>query len=116
MPDQPQTLAPAKKAQKPLIVFLRLYDAERRRMEASCRRTGLGLNDIGLAGTLAEIARHEAAASPIEPAVAKLVTEAQREGIDVRACLKTAIKATLEQRALITAACSPCALTLPCRH
>lgn len=62
-----------RKAEKPLVVWFRLYGAEKRAMQAVAGKRRGAHNAIALAGTMAEIARLEAAALPVTPAELKAI-------------------------------------------
>lgn len=68
-----QAVTPLKKDEKPLVVFLRIYAANKARLLKVCRHTGLDHNAIGLAGTLAEIERLEQHLLPVTPAELKAI-------------------------------------------
>lgn len=81
-----------KKTTDPLVVWFRLYDGDKARVTALTGFRRGAHNALAYEGLMDLVARREAAASPIDPAVAKLVTEAQRKGVDVRACLRDALR------------------------
>lgn len=69
---------PLRKAEKPLVVWFRLYGAEKRAMQAVAGKRRGAHNAVALAGTMAEIARLEAAALPVTPAELKAIASFKR--------------------------------------
>lgn len=93
MPSAPR------KAEKPLICFLRLHGTAKKRMEAVCRKYSTTHNDVARAGTLKELLRLETHAGEIDAEVAKAIAEARQIGVDPVAAIRDRIAALLESRA-----------------
>ena len=68
-------LKPTLKKQEsaPLVVFFRLYGSDKTAMRAVAGKRRGAHNAIAMAGTMAEIARLQAAAGPVTPSEAKAI-------------------------------------------
>lgn len=98
--------AALKKQQVPLICYFRLYGADKAALlSVSGKRRGAH-NAIALAGTMAEIARLKAAASPVTPKVAKAIASYRkvtgRDDVDL--ILAAEMRAHIQREIASTAA------------
>jgi hypothetical protein len=75
------TKSTQKKSQEPLVIFLRLYDEAKTRMEAVCAKFSTDHNKVGMAGTLAEIYRLETLPPSISPDEWAAISEMRALGI-----------------------------------
>lgn len=76
----------------PKPVFYRLRKDVSDRLDCVSRTHMRDRNDIARDGLVREIARLEASAAPVSPDLLKLVTEAQRMGVDVPAVLRSELQ------------------------
>lgn len=82
-----------RKAEKPIICFVRLYGAEKMRMLAVCRDFSTDHNAVARAGIGAEVLRLERHAEAIDEATAMVIAEARALDIDPVTALRAAIAA-----------------------
>ena len=88
--------------EKPLAIFIRLYEPATTRMRAVCQRFSTDHNAIAMAGTLAEMARLENSAGIISPEDSRAIQEARRLGLDPLEILTAAAAAKLSTEATFT--------------
>jgi hypothetical protein len=81
----------SKKAEKPLVVFLRLYGADQKRLKKLCTDLSRHHNDIAMGGLLAEMLRLERMLPDIPVDVLTLLGECLRLGIPLRETLQRLI-------------------------
>lgn len=76
-----EVLAVAKKTEKPAVIFLRVYGAQKARLEAQKAKHGLEANDIARTGLMHELHRLEQL-QHVPAEYAELLAECQQLGLD----------------------------------
>lgn len=102
MPDQIKPVAPLpRKAEKPLVVWFRLYGADKAAMQAVSGKRRGAHNAVAMAGTMAEIARLRAAAAPVTPKEAKAIEDFKKvtAGSSIIPVLSAAMRDHVEREA-----------------
>lgn len=98
MPEQPKFL---KKTEKPLVVWFRLYGADKAAMQAVSGKRRGAHNAVAMAGTMAEIARLRAAAAPVSAKEAKTIEAFKKVtgSTDITPVLAAAMRDYVEREA-----------------